>query len=67
MAPACLRDPGVTAVVVPYRALLDNLLSKAKAAGIDCFEWKKGEVNPAALVFVSADVVAPFVSYARVI
>ena len=67
MALACLRDPGVTVVVVPYRALLDNLLSKAKAAGIDCFEWKRGEVNPAALVFVSADVVAPFMSYARIV
>ncbi|TKA62306.1 hypothetical protein B0A55_12932, partial [Friedmanniomyces simplex] len=66
MVPACLRDPGITVVVVPYRALLDNLLLKAKAAGIDCFEWKRGEVNPAALVFVSTDVVSPFMSYARV-
>ena len=36
MAPACLIDPGVTIVVVPYRALLDNLLKTAKDARIDC-------------------------------
>ena len=65
-APACLEDPGVTVVVVPYRALLNRLLQTAQEAGIDCFEWKRGEVNPAALVFVSADVVQPFMSYARV-
>ena len=63
---ACLPDPGVTVVVVPYRALLNRLLATAQAAGIDSFEWKHGEVNPAALVFVSADVVVPFLSYARV-
>ncbi|KAK4903969.1 hypothetical protein LTR49_026494 [Elasticomyces elasticus] len=38
MAPACLEDAGVTVVVVPYRALLENLLSKAKQVGIDCME-----------------------------
>ncbi|KAI7371326.1 hypothetical protein KC328_g17564, partial [Hortaea werneckii] len=66
LAPACLPDPGVTVVVVPYRALLNRLLATAQAAGIDSFEWKHGEVNPAALVFVSADIVMPFLSYARV-
>ncbi|KAK3617521.1 hypothetical protein LTR22_026710 [Elasticomyces elasticus] len=60
MAPACLEDAVVTVVVVPYRALLENLLSKAKQAGIDCMVWKGSEVNPAALVFVSADLVDPF-------
>ncbi|TKA75572.1 hypothetical protein B0A55_07939 [Friedmanniomyces simplex] len=67
MAPACLDDPGVTVVVVPYRALLDNLLSTAKKAGIDCMEWQPGEVNPAALVLVSADKVVPFMRYAGVL
>ena len=65
-APACLEDPGITVVIVPYRALLNGLLQIAQGAGIDCIEWKRGEVNPAALVFVSADVVPPFMSYARV-
>jgi superfamily II DNA helicase RecQ len=57
-APACLNDPGVTIVVVPYRALLDNLLATAKRAKIDCIEYRPGEQNPAALVFISADFVS---------
>lgn len=64
-APACLEDPGITVVIVPYRALLNRLLEMAQEAGIDCMEWKRSEVNPAALVFVSADTVPPFMSYAR--
>ena len=69
MAPACLNDPGVTIVVVPYRALLDNLLKTAKEARIDCIEYRPGEQNPAALVFVSADFVAgsQFLSYAQLL
>jgi len=67
MAPACLNDPGVTVVVVPYLALLDNLLSKAKKAGDRLREWKGREVNQAALVFVSADNVDLFMNYARLL
>jgi superfamily II DNA or RNA helicase len=65
-APACLNDPGVTIVVVPYRALLDNLLATAKRAKIDCIEYRPGEQNPAALVFINADFVSSsqFLSYA---
>jgi superfamily II DNA helicase RecQ len=55
MAPACLIDPGVTIIVVPYHALLDNLLKTAKDVRIDCIEYRPGEQNPAALVFVSTD------------
>jgi superfamily II DNA helicase RecQ len=55
IAPAYLIDPGVTIVVVPYHALLDNLLKTAKDARIDCIEYRPREQNPAALVFVSAD------------
>jgi len=69
MAPTCLDDPGVTIVVVPYRALINNLIATARQSGIDCIEFRPGEVNPAALVFVSADFV-PFsgsFSYARIV
>lgn len=68
-APACLDDPGVTIVVVPYRALLDNLVATAKRAKIDCIEYRPGEQNPAALVFVSADFVSgsQFLSYAQLL
>jgi superfamily II DNA or RNA helicase len=69
MAPACLDDPGVTIVVVPYRALVNNLVTTAKKARIDCIEYRPGEQNPAALVFVSADFVAEgqFLSYAQLL
>jgi len=65
MAPACLIDPGVTIVVVPYRTLLDNLLKIVKDARIDYIEYRPGEQNPAALVFVSVDFVegSQFLSY----
>ena len=57
-APAYLDNPGVIIVVVPYRALLDNLLVTAKKAKIDYIEYRPGEQNPAALVFISADFVS---------
>lgn len=66
-APACFEDPGVTIVVVPYRALLETTIAKAKAAGIDCIEWHPREVNPATIVFVSADLIpgTNFLGYAQ--
>jgi superfamily II DNA helicase RecQ len=66
MAPACLIDLGVTIVVVPYRALLDNLLKTAKNARIDCIEYRPREQNPTALVLVSTDFTggSQFLSYA---
>jgi superfamily II DNA/RNA helicase len=56
-APACLDSTGVTIVVVPFRALINDLVEKAKKAGIDSVEWRPGEVNPATIVFASADLV----------
>jgi hypothetical protein len=56
-APACLDSTRVTIVVVPFRALINDLVDKTKKAGIDSVEWRPGEVNPATLVFVSADFV----------
>ncbi len=69
MAPACMNDPGVTIVVVPFRSLINDLVDKANKLGIDCIEWRPGEVNPAALVYVSADFVpfTGFLSYARLL
>jgi superfamily II DNA helicase RecQ len=67
--PACL-EKGVTIVVVPYRALIEDLVQRIRKCGIDCIEWKHGESNPAALVVVSADVAGDttsngnFISYA---
>jgi len=44
-------------MVVPFRALINDLVEKAKKTGINSVEWRPGEVNPATIVFVSADLV----------
>lgn len=64
--PACLQDAGVTIVVVPYRALIEDLVMRITRSGIDCIEWKHGQVNPAAVVVVSGDVAGDsgFLNYA---
>ena len=66
MALACLDDPSVTIVVVPYRALINNLVSTATKAQINCIKYKPREQNLVALVFVSTDFVVEgqFLSYA---
>ncbi|KAF2741586.1 hypothetical protein M011DRAFT_371011, partial [Sporormia fimetaria CBS 119925] len=48
--PACLDSAGVTVVVVPYRALIEDLVRRIQKCGIDCIEWEHGENNPAAVV-----------------
>jgi superfamily II DNA helicase RecQ len=68
--PAFLEAGGVTVVVVPYRALIEDLVQRIQNCGVDCIEWKHGETNPAAVVVVSADVAGDvtssgnFISYA---
>ncbi|KAK5020230.1 hypothetical protein LTR60_000708 [Cryomyces antarcticus] len=68
-APACLEDPGVTIVVVPFRALINDLKDRLKKVGIEHLEWKKDEVNPAAVVIVSADFAGSwgFLTYASLL
>ncbi|KAK5009446.1 hypothetical protein LTR28_001016 [Elasticomyces elasticus] len=68
-APACLEDPGVTVVVVPFRALINDLKDRLKKARIEHLEWRKGEVNPAAVVIVSADFAGSwgFLTYASLL
>ncbi|KAG5954584.1 hypothetical protein E4U58_007559, partial [Claviceps cyperi] len=55
IAPACLEDPGMTIVVVPYRQLINETLSDATARGIDAVEWTRDLQDPAEIVIVSAD------------
>ncbi|KAF1973259.1 hypothetical protein BU23DRAFT_404491, partial [Bimuria novae-zelandiae CBS 107.79] len=50
--PACMDDAGVTVTVVPYRALIEDLVGRMQKRGIDCIEWKHGESSPAAVVVV---------------
>lgn len=54
-APACLDDPGITIVVVPYRQLIEETLSDARSRGIDAVEWTRDLQDPADIVFISAD------------
>ncbi|KAL6172001.1 hypothetical protein ACJQWK_02991 [Exserohilum turcicum] len=69
--PACVEETGVTVVVVPYRALIEDLVGRIQRCGVDCIEWKYGENDPASVVVVSADVAGDiksggnFLGYAR--
>jgi hypothetical protein len=71
--PAIVEKTGVTVVVVPYRALIEDLVSRIQEYGVDCMEWKHGESNPASVVVVSADVAGDitsngnFLGYARLL
>jgi len=38
MAPACLDNPSVTIVVIPFRALLGNIVNRLKKARINYIE-----------------------------
>jgi superfamily II DNA helicase RecQ len=53
---------GVTVVVVLYWALMDNLVARIWKSGVECIEWKHGEVNLASVVVVSADVAGDIMS-----
>ena len=67
--PACLEDAGVTVVVVPFRALINNLVDTAKKSGIDSAEWHHGLADPVTLLFVSANKItgSGFLSYAQLL
>jgi superfamily II DNA helicase RecQ len=71
--PAFLEAGGVTVVVVPYRALIKDLVQRIQNYRVDCIEWKHGETNPAAVIIVSADVAEDvtssgnFISYASML
>jgi superfamily II DNA or RNA helicase len=73
MVPGYVEEGKTTIVVVPYRALIADLVVRICASGIHCIEWKHGETNPAPVVVVSADVAGDvaydgnFLGYARVL
>lgn len=54
-APACLDDPGMTIVVVPYRQLITETVQDARDVGIRCVEWSNQITDPVTLIIVSAD------------
>jgi superfamily II DNA helicase RecQ len=73
MVPGCVEKGGMTVVVVPYRALIADLVTRIRGSGIECIEWKHGETKPASVVVVSADIAGDilgdgnFLSYARLL
>jgi superfamily II DNA helicase RecQ len=73
MVPGLIEEGGMTVVVVPYRALITDLVSRIRESGIECIEWKYGETNPVSVVVVSADVASNllgdsnFLSYVRLL
>ena len=69
MVPGCLKEPGITIVVAPFRALVNDLVNRLKRMGIDCLEWTGRENNAAAIVVVSADIAGSlgFLTYASLL
>lgn len=64
MLPGIMKDTGTSIVVVPFVALTEDLMTRAREAGVDCIEFKTSisagrESLPRAarLVVISADVV----------
>ena len=70
---ALLEASRVTVVVVPYQALIKDLVQRIQNCRVDCIEQKHGKTNLAAVVVVSADVAedvvssSNFLSYASIL
>jgi superfamily II DNA helicase RecQ len=64
--PAAMPEPGVTILVVPYRALIEDLVQRISRSGIECVEWTQAQTHPAPIVVASADVAGSpsFLQYA---
>ncbi|GJN70068.1 hypothetical protein PLICBS_004120 [Purpureocillium lilacinum] len=65
MLPAMLADGGTSIVVVPFASLVDDLLTRALAIGVDCIQFttslscgREGMPRAPRLVIVSADIVS---------
>ncbi|KEF50790.1 uncharacterized protein A1O9_13158 [Exophiala aquamarina CBS 119918] len=67
MLPVVLEKEGVSIFIAPFRALVDDVVARFRKAGIHCIEWTVGEINPARIVVVSADIAVQdsFMTYGR--
>lgn len=67
MLPVVLEKEGVSIFIAPFRALVDDVVARFRQARIQCIEWKVGEINPARIVVVSADLAVQdsFMTYGR--
>ena len=73
MLPALIESSGTSIVVVPFTALIDDLVDRARKSGVDCVRWmpavragRDEQERVARVVVVSADVVGgpEFAGYA---
>jgi superfamily II DNA helicase RecQ len=73
IVPGCVEEGRITVVVVLYRALITDLVTRICRSGIKCIEWKHRKTNPASVVVVSANIAGDilgdgnFLSYARLL
>ncbi|KAL9565573.1 hypothetical protein ACKAV7_009755 [Fusarium commune] len=65
MLPAVMEDTGTSIVVVPFVALMDDLVTRATDMGVDCIRYRssmnsgrEGMPRAARLIVVSADIVS---------
>lgn len=65
MLPAVMEDTGTSIVVVPFVALMDNLVRRATDIGVDCIQYRslmnsgrEGIPRAARLIVISADIVS---------
>ncbi|EXK25262.1 hypothetical protein FOMG_18058 [Fusarium oxysporum f. sp. melonis 26406] len=65
MLPAVMGDIGISIVVVPFVALMDDLVTRATDMGVDCIRYRssmnsgrEGMPRAARLIVVSADIVS---------
>jgi superfamily II DNA helicase RecQ len=55
MAPVLLKRSRTTIVVVPFMALVEDMMKRCKEAGINCIQWKMGPKYGAQIMMVAAE------------
>ncbi|EXJ82282.1 hypothetical protein A1O3_06095 [Capronia epimyces CBS 606.96] len=57
MLPVVLETDGISIFIALFRALVDDMVQRFVAAGVNCREWKATDAVPARLLVVNADIV----------